>query len=268
MLELKGVTKIFNAGTVNENVVLRDINLEVEEGDFISIIGSNGAGKSTLLNVIAGVYAVDRGTILLDGRDITRMPEHERARFIGRVFQDPMKGTAPSMTIEENLAIALCRNSRRTLKWGLNNKLREEFKQKLAETGLGLENRLNYKVKLLSGGQRQALTLILATMVKPKLLLLDEHTAALDPSTARQINTLTEEIVLQKGITTLMITHNMEHAIKMGNRLIMMDKGQIILDIKGADKASLTVNELVDMFEHAAQRKFDEDRVMLRVSNG
>lgn len=267
MLELKGITKIFNAGTVNENVVLCDINLKVDEGDFISIIGSNGAGKSTLLNVIAGVYPVDRGTILLDGRDITRVPEHERARFIGRVFQDPMKGTAPSMTIEENLSIAYCRNARRTLRWGLNNKLREEFRQRLAETGLGLENRLNYKVKLLSGGQRQALTLIIATMVNPRLLLLDEHTAALDPATARLINNLTEKIVLEKGITTLMITHNMEHAIKMGNRLIMMDKGRIILDIKGSAKTSLTVNQLVDMFEQAAQRKFDEDRVILRVSS-
>ncbi|NSW90350.1 MAG: ATP-binding cassette domain-containing protein [Firmicutes bacterium] len=267
MLELKGVTKIFNIGTVNENAVLRDLNLNVNDGDFISIIGSNGAGKSTLLNVIAGVYPVDGGCILLDGRDITRLPEYERAKFIGRVFQDPMMGTAPSMTIEENLSMAYCRDKPRRLKWGLNEELRETFRQRLAELGLGLENRMDSKVKLLSGGQRQAMTLLIATMVKPKLLLLDEHTAALDPSTVRLINDLTERIVLQKGITTLMITHNMEHAIKMGNRLIMMDKGQIVLDIKGLDKTSLTVDELVDMFERAAHRKFDEDRVMLGLKN-
>lgn len=263
MLELKGVTKVFNIGTINENAVLRNLSLNVNDGDFISIIGSNGAGKSTLLNVISGVFPVDEGRVLLNSRDITRLPEHERAKFIGRVFQDPMMGTAPSMTIEENLSMAYCRDKRRSLKWGMNDKLRKIFGQRLAELGLGLENRLNSKVKLLSGGQRQAMTLLIATMVKPKLLLLDEHTAALDPSTVRLINEITEKIVLQKGLTTLMITHNMEHAIKMGNRLIMMDKGQIVLDINDSDKKSLTVDELVDMFEHAAHRKFDEDRVML-----
>ena len=265
MLKLRDVTKIFNKGTINENVVLRNINLDINQGDFVSIIGSNGAGKSTLLNVIAGVYAVDGGSIVLDDKDITRLPEFERAKFIGRVFQDPMMGTAPSMTIEENLSMACCRNKTRGLKWGLNDNLRKEFRMKLAELGLGLENRMNEKVELLSGGHRQAITLLIATMVKPKLLLLDEHTAALDPSTVRLINDLTEEIVLQKGITTLMITHNMEHAIKMGNRLIMMDRGQIVLDIKGVDKATLTVEELVNMFESAAQKKFDDDRIMLGV---
>ena len=263
MLELKGVTKIFNIGTINENVVLHDINLNVNNGDFISIIGSNGAGKSTLLNVIAGVYPVDFGTIYLDGKNITKLPEYERAKFIGRVFQDPMMGTAPSMAIEENLSLAYCRDKTRKLRWGLNDELKKLFKEKLSELGLGLENRMDIKVKLLSGGQRQALTLLIATMVKPKLLLLDEHTAALDPATVRLINDLTERIVLQKGITTLMVTHNMEHAINMGNRLIMMDKGEIVLDINGKEKKSLTVDELVDMFESAAHRKFDEDRIIL-----
>jgi putative ABC transport system ATP-binding protein len=263
MLELKEITKTFNIGTINENNVLRNFNLTVKEGDFISIIGSNGAGKSTLLNVIAGVYPVDGGRILIDNKDITKLPEHERAKFIGRVFQDPMMGTAPSMTIEENLSLAYCRNKRRGLKWGINEELREIFRQRLKELELGLENRIGSKVKLLSGGQRQAIALLIATMVKPRLLLLDEHTAALDPSTVRLINDLTERIVLQKGITTLMVTHNMEHAIKMGNRLIMMDKGKIVLDINDSEKTSLTVDELVDMFKHAAHRKFDEDRIML-----
>lgn len=263
MLELKEITKTFNIGTVNENNVLYNLNLTVNEGDFISIIGSNGAGKSTLLNVIAGVYPVDGGRMLIDGRDITKLPEYERAKFIGRVFQDPMMGTAPSMTIEENLSLAYCRNKRRGLKWGTKEELRKIFRQRLAELELGLEERVNSKVKLLSGGQRQAMTLLIATMVKPKLLLLDEHTAALDPTTVRLINDLTERIVLQKGITTLMVTHNMEHAIKMGNRLIMMDKGKIVLDINDSEKTSLTVDELVDMFKHAAHRKFDEDRIML-----
>lgn len=263
MLELKDITKVFNIGTINENAVLHNLSLNVNDGDFISIIGSNGAGKSTLLNVISGVFPVDDGRVLLNSRDITKLPEHERARFIGRVFQDPMMGTAPSMTIEENLSMAYCRDKRRGLKWGMNDKLRKMFRERLSELGLGLENRMNSKVKLLSGGQRQAMTLLIATMVKPKLLLLDEHTAALDPSTIRLINDITEKIVLQKGLTTLMVTHNMEHAIKMGNRLIMMDKGQIVLDINDSDKKSLTVDELVDMFEHAAHRKFDEDRVML-----
>lgn len=263
MLELKEVTKTFNIGTINENNVLSNFNLTVKEGDFISIIGSNGAGKSTLLNVIAGVYPVDGGRIFVGNKDITKLPEHERAKFIGRVFQDPMKGTAPSMTIEENLSLAYCRNRRRGLKWGINEGSRELFRQRLKELGLGLENRLDTKVKLLSGGQRQAIALLIATMVKPRLLLLDEHTAALDPSTVLLINELTERIVLQKGITTLMVTHNMEHAIKMGNRLVMMDKGKIVLDINDSEKTSLTVDELVDMFKHAAHRKFDEDRIML-----
>lgn len=263
MLKLKNITKVFNIGSINENTVIKNLSLSINDSDFISIIGSNGAGKSTLLNIIAGVYPVDEGQILLDGRDITRLPEYERSKFIGRVFQDPMMGTAPSMTIAENLAFAYCRNKRRGLKWGMNEQLRKSFREKLAELGLGLENRMDSKVRLLSGGQRQALTLLIATMVKPKLLLLDEHTASLDPSTIGLINELTERIVLQEGLTTLMVTHNMEHAIKMGNRLIMMDKGQIVLDINGSEKTSLTVDEVVDMFKSAAHRKFDEDRVML-----
>jgi putative ABC transport system ATP-binding protein len=263
MLKLKNVTKTFNIGSINENSVLHRLSLIVNDGDFISIIGSNGAGKSTLLNVIAGVFPVDEGQILLNDRDITRLPEYERAKFIGRVFQDPMMGTAPSMTIAENLSFAFCRDKRRGLKWGMNEQLKKEFRQKLAELKLGLEDRMDSKVKLLSGGQRQALTLLIATMVKPKLLLLDEHTASLDPSTITLINQLTERIVLQENLTTLMVTHNMEYAIKMGNRLVMMDKGKIVLDISGSDKTSLTVDELVDMFKNAAHRKLDEDRVML-----
>ncbi len=263
MLQLKNVRKAFNIGSINENVVLRDLTLDIREGDFITIIGGNGAGKSTLLNVIAGVFPVDEGQIILEDRDITKTPEHERARFIGRVFQDPMMGTAPSMTIAENLSFAYYRDKRRGLKWGMREQLKRAFEQKLADLGLGLEKRMDTKVKLLSGGQRQALALLIATLVKPKLLLLDEHTASLDPSTVSLINDLTERIVYEGGLTTLMVTHNMEHAIKMGNRLIMMDKGRIILDINGADKTSLTVDELVEMFKSAVRREFDEDRLML-----
>ncbi|NMA96103.1 MAG: ATP-binding cassette domain-containing protein [Clostridiales bacterium] len=263
MLELKGLSKMFNIGTINENSVLKDIDLQVSSGDFISIVGSNGAGKSTLLNVISGVFPVDMGNIFLDGQDITKLPEHRRARFIGRVFQDPMIGTAPTMTIEENLSMAYSRSKRRRLKWGLNDRLRDAFRERLSELDLGLEDRLNSKVELLSGGQRQAMTLLVATMVKPKLLLLDEHTAALDPSTVRLINEITERIVSKERLTTLMVTHNMEHAIKMGNRLIMMDKGKIVLDINGGAKKGLTVEELVEMFEDAAHTRFDNDRAML-----
>lgn len=263
MLELKGITKSFNIGTINENNVLSGLDLDINEGDYISIIGSNGAGKSTLLNVIAGVFPVDEGRILIDKKDVTVLPEHERAKFIGRVFQDPMMGTAPSMTIEENLSLASYRNKRRGLKWGITEDFRKTFKHRLKELGLGLEDRIDSKVRLLSGGQRQAMTLLIATMVKPKLLLLDEHTAALDPSTVHLINDLTERIVLEKGITTLMVTHNMEHAIKMGNRLIMMDKGRVILDINNVEKTSLTVDDLINKFKQAAHKKFHEDRVML-----
>lgn len=263
MLELKNISKVFNKGTVNENPVFSGLNFRLEEGDFVSIIGSNGAGKSTLLNIIAGVYAVDEGQILLDNKDITHLPEHKRAQFIGRVFQDPMMGTAPSMTIEENMAVAYARNHHYSLKWGINGQMREMFKQKLARLGLGLEKRLSTKVELLSGGQRQAMTLLIATMVKPRLLLLDEHTAALDPATVKLINDLTEQIITEDNITTLMVTHNLEHAIKMGNRLIMMDKGQIVVDVRGDEKRSLTIDHLLNMFEQVAHEKFVEDRAIL-----
>ncbi|WP_422443686.1 ABC transporter ATP-binding protein [Thermoanaerobacterium sp. DL9XJH110] len=263
MLTLKNISKTFNPNTPNENRVFDGLSLQVEEGDFITIIGSNGAGKSTLLNAIAGVFPVDDGQILLDGKDITTLPEHRRAAFIGRVFQDPMLGTSPSMTIEENLSLAYSRANNISLRWGLDFNKRKIFRKYLSELPLGLENRLTTKVKLLSGGQRQALTLIMATMKKPRLLLLDEHTAALDPKTAMLVNDLTEEIIHRNKITTLMVTHNLEHAIKMGNRLIMMHKGKIVLDIKGEEKATLTIPRLLNKFEQLQGEKFVEDRVML-----
>ncbi|MBZ4666326.1 ATP-binding cassette domain-containing protein [Mahella sp.] len=264
MLELKNVSKAFNKGTVNENVVFSDLNFTLNEGDFVSVIGSNGAGKSTLLNLIAGVFSVDGGQLLLDGNDITKLPEHKRARFIGRVFQDPMMGTAPSMTIEENMAVAYARSDHYSLRWGINPQTRDMFRERLSYLGLALEDRLSTKVELLSGGQRQAMTLLIATMSNPRLLLLDEHTAALDPATVRLINDLTERIINEQHITTLMVTHNLEHAIKMGNRLIMMDRGSIVLDIKDDEKRSLTIEQLLDMFEQAAHEKFSDDRVILQ----
>lgn len=263
MLRLKGVRKVFNRKTVNEKVALDGIDLTLEKGEFVTIIGSNGAGKSTLLNVIAGVYPVEEGAIELDGRDITSLPENLRASIIGRVFQDPLMGTAPSMTIEENLAMASARGRRRGLGRGVTPQKRELFAQYLRPLGLNLEDRLHTKVGLLSGGQRQALTLLMATLAKPKLLLLDEHTASLDPKTAKQIVALTREIVEKDGLTTMMVTHNMEQALAMGNRLIMLHEGKVILDLNGSAKRAMTVSGLIKEFERIRGEKFTDDRVVL-----
>ncbi len=263
MLTLKNVSKTFNPNTPNENQIFDCLSLSIEEGDFVTIIGGNGAGKSTLLNIIAGVFPIDKGSITLDNKDISGSPEYKRAAYIGRVFQDPMLGTSPSMTIEENLSLAYSRSNNFRLKWGLDSTRRDLFKKYLSDIPLGLEKRLTTKVRLLSGGQRQALTLVMATMKKPKLLLLDEHTAALDPKTALLVNDLTEEIINKGKITTLMVTHNLEHAIKMGNRLIMMHMGKIVMDIKGEEKATMTIPRLLNKFEQTQGERFVDDRVML-----
>ena len=257
MLEIKNVYKTFNAGTVNEKVALQDLNLTLEDGDFVTVIGGNGAGKSTMLNAVAGVWPIDMGKILIDGQDVTRLSEHQRAKYIGRVFQDPMMGTAATMGIEENLALANRRGQRRTLRPGITAQEREKFRKQLAALGLGLEDRMTSKVGLLSGGQRQALTLLMATLKKPRLLLLDEHTAALDPKTADKVLQITEEIVARDKLTTLMVTHNMKHAIQYGNRLIMMDAGKVVVDIRGEEKKNLTVRDLLEKF------KIDNDRMLL-----
>lgn len=249
MLELKGVSMTFNMGTVNEKKALIDIDFTIEDGDFITVIGGNGAGKSTLLNVIAGVYLPEKGSVVLSGRDITRLPEHKRAKYLGRVFQDPMMGTAASMEIQENLALANRRGKMRGLRWGVGKKEKAFFKQKLEFLGLGLEDRMTAKVGLLSGGQRQALTLLMATLKRPELLLLDEHTAALDPKTAARVLDVTEELTSGEKLTTLMITHNMKDAIRYGNRLIMMHEGRIIYDVRGEEKSKLTVADLLDKFK-------------------
>ncbi|MGM0410725.1 MAG: ABC transporter ATP-binding protein [Bacillota bacterium] len=265
MLDLKNLTKIFYKNTSNENIALSNVNLEVNNGDFISIIGSNGAGKSTLLNCIAGVHKINDGNIYLDDEIINDISEYKRAKYIGRVFQDPLLGTSPEMTIEENLSLAFNKAENMSLKWGLNQKKRDYIKEKLKEIDLGLENRLKTKVKLLSGGQRQALTLLMATMTRPKLLLLDEHTAALDPNTAIKIKKLTEKLIEENKITTLMVTHDMKDAIKMGNRLIMMNKGNIILDIKGKEKDNLTVDKLLNLFKLKQGKNYSNDRTLLSV---
>lgn len=263
MLELSGIHKTFNIGTINEKKALTDVNLKVEEGDFITVIGGNGAGKSTMLNIIAGVFAPEEGRITIDGADVTKMPEYKRASMVGRVFQDPMVGTASNMNIEENLALANRRGSRRGLKWNIKKEERELFKEKLKMLDLNLEDRLTTKVGLLSGGQRQALTLLMATLRKPKVLLLDEHTAALDPKTASKVLSLTEELTGSQNITTIMITHNMKDAIKYGNRLIMMMGGSIIYDVKGEEKAKLTVQDLLAKFEQSSGGDFANDRMLL-----
>jgi len=263
MLQVNGISKVFNAGTVNEKVALSNVSLKLEEGDFVTLIGGNGAGKSTLLNCIAGVYPVDKGSIIIDGMDITKLPEHKRAPLLGRVFQDPMMGTAANMGIEENLALAFRRGQRRGLKWGISNKERELYREMLKTLELGLENRLSTKVGMLSGGQRQALTLLMATLKKPKLLLLDEHTAALDPKTADKVLKLTDQFIEEGNLTTLMVTHNMRDAIKYGNRLIMMHEGQIILDIKGEEKKKLTIEDLLKRFGKASGEEFANDRALL-----
>ena len=263
MLEVKGIYKTFNPGTVNEKHALNGVNLTMEDGDFITVIGGNGAGKSTLMNAIAGAWPIDEGTILIDGANVTHLPEHKRAAFIGRVFQDPMMGTAATMGIEENLALAKRRGKLRTLMPGIKKAERDEYRELLKTLGLGLEDRLTSKVGLLSGGQRQALTLLMATLIKPKLLLLDEHTAALDPKTAAKVLNATDRIVSKDHLTTLMITHNMRDAIAHGNRLIMMHDGRIILDIRGDEKQKLTVEDLMHEFEKISGEAFSSDKALL-----
>lgn len=251
MLELKNIRKVFNPDTVNERVALNNISLTLNDGDFATVIGSNGAGKSTMLNAIAGVFPLDGGSVICNGKDLTDLPDFKRASVLGRVFQDPMMGTSPAMLIEENLALALRRGQRRGLKWGISEEERSLFRQELKKFDLGLEDRLSAKVKLLSGGQRQALTLLMAVLKKPEVLLLDEHTAALDPKTASKVLNMTNSIVTENKLTTLMITHNMKDALEYGNRLIMMDAGKIILDVNGKEKEKLTVNDLMGMFSVA-----------------
>ncbi|MBP3540657.1 MAG: ABC transporter ATP-binding protein [Clostridia bacterium] len=263
MLEITNISKTFNPGTVNEKVALNGVSLNLADGDFVTVIGGNGAGKSTLLNAVAGTWPVDEGTITIDGVNVTRMPEHKRAKYIGRVFQDPMLGTAATMQIEENLALAKRRGDRRTLKVGITPAERQEYKEILEELGLGLESRLTAKVGLLSGGQRQALTLLMATLKKPRLLLLDEHTAALDPKTAAKVLEATERIVQKDQLTTLMITHNMKDAIAHGNRLIMMHEGRVAVDVSGEEKKKLTVEDLLQLFEKASGQELANDRMLL-----
>ena len=263
MLDIQSISKTFNPGTINEKKALSNLSLHLNPGDFVTVIGGNGAGKSTMLNAIAGVWPVDDGRILLDGNDITALPEHKRASLIGRVFQDPMMGTAPNMQLEENLALALRRGDRRGLRWGVTKAEREEYREKLKTLGLGLEDRMTAKVGLLSGGQRQALTLLMASLKKPKLLLLDEHTAALDPATAAKVLELSDNIVKENQLTTLMITHNMSDAIRHGNRLIMMNEGHIILDVSGEAKQKLSKRQLVDMFAQLAGTQLESDQVLL-----
>ena len=263
MLELKKIKKTFFPGTVNEKVALKGIDLTLEDGDFVTIIGGNGAGKSTMLNAISGVWRPDCGQVIIDGVDVTHLPEYKRAKYLGRVFQDPMMGTAKDMEIEENLALALRRGKRRGLKWRIGSAEREQYREILKDLDLGLETRLTHKVGLLSGGQRQAVTLLMATLNTPKVLLLDEHTAALDPKTAAKVLELTDRIVAKDKLTTLMVTHNMKDAIEHGNRLIMMHEGRIIIDIKGEDKKKLTVNDLLAMFAKASGSEFANDRAML-----
>lgn len=263
MLEIKGVYKTFNPGTVNEKKALNGLDLTLNKGDFVTVIGGNGAGKSTLLNMITGVYPVDSGTITIDGIDVTKLPEYKRAKYLGRVFQDPMTGTAADMQIEENLALASRRGKKRTLRSGITKKEKANYRELLKKLDLGLEDRLTSKVGLLSGGQRQAITLLMATLQEPKVLLLDEHTAALDPATAAKVLNLTNELVTAGNITTIMITHNMKDAIRLGNRLIMMYDGKIIYDISGEEKKNLKVSDLLELFAKASNGEFANDRMML-----
>ena len=263
MLEIQNVSKTFNAGTVNEKTALNGLNLKLNEGDFVTVIGGNGAGKSTMLNAIAGSFQIDSGKIVIDGTDVTGLPEHKRAAFLGRVFQDPMMGTAPTMQIEENLALAARRGQPRGLKWGITALERADYRELLKTLDLGLEDRLTAKVGLLSGGQRQALTLLMASLKQPKLLLLDEHTAALDPKTADKVLALSDQIVQENNLTTLMITHNMKDAIAHGNRLIMMDAGRVVVDISGEDKKKLTVPDLLALFSRASGSDEANDKMLL-----
>ena len=257
MLKIDRITKTFGKGTINEKIAINNLNLDMDRGEFITVIGNNGAGKSTLMNCISGVFPVDSGTILLDGEDLTRQPEYKRARHIGRVFQDPLKGTAFDMTIEENLSIAICKNRFHGLQPGISRKDREYFRERLALLEMGLENRMNQKAKLLSGGQRQALTLFMSIISEPKLLLLDEHTAALDPAAARKVLELTNLFTQEKNLTTLMITHNMKAALENGTRTILMRDGQILMDVRGEERKNMTVETLIAKFE------IDNDRMLL-----
>ena len=263
MLKLENIYKTFNAGTVNEKVALNGLNLHIKEGEFVTVIGGNGAGKSTMLNAVAGVFGVDKGAVLIDGMDVTHLPEYKRAKYIGRVFQDPMMGTAATMQIEENLALAARRGNPRSLRIGITKADRECYREQLKILDLGLEERMTAKVGLLSGGQRQALTLLMATLQKPKLLLLDEHTAALDPKTAEKVLSATQRIVEKDGLTTLMITHNMRDAIAYGNRLIMMYDGRVVVDVSGEEKKKLTVEQLLALFSQASGSNEANDKLLL-----
>jgi putative tryptophan/tyrosine transport system ATP-binding protein len=263
LLHLKQINKIFNEGTLDEKIALNQIHLSLKKGDFVTIIGSNGAGKSTIMNVISGVIPPDTGRVEISGKNVTAIPEYKRSQYIGRVFQDPMAGTAPNMSIEENLAMAFCRNKKRSLRLGVSKKRRELFKESLESLHLGLENRLNAKVGMLSGGERQALSLLMATFTEPSILLLDEHTAALDPSRAELITKLTKEIVGRFGLTTIMVTHNMQQALDLGNRLIMMDKGQIILEVSEEEKQNLTIEKLMKEFQRIRGEQMTNDRALL-----
>lgn len=254
MLELRQIEKTFNPGTVNAKTALTGVDLHLNEGDFVTVIGGNGAGKSTLLNAVAGTFPIDNGQILIDGKDITHLPEHARAKFLGRVFQDPMMGTAPTMQISENLALAARRGKRRTLRWSITKEEQERYRELLVDLDLGLEDRMTTRVGLLSGGQRQALTLLMATLQKPRLLLLDEHTAALDPKTADKVLRLTDRLIEENGLTAMMVTHNMRDAIAHGNRLIMMDGGNVIYDVSGEEKRNLTVETLLERFSISSDR--------------
>ena len=263
MLNINHIAKTFNPGTITEKRALTDVDLKLNEGDFVTIIGGNGAGKSTTLNAVAGVFTVDKGTIEVDGVDVTRLPEFKRAKYLGRVFQDPMTGTAATMNIEENMALAMRRGEKRTLRWGISNMERDMYREQLRTLGLGLEDRMSSKVGLLSGGQRQALTLLMAALRTPKLLLLDEHTAALDPKTAAKVLELTEKIVAEQKLTAMMVTHNMKDAIAMGNRLIMMNAGRVVVDVRGEEKKKLTREDLMQLFEKAAGQEIENDRMLL-----
>ncbi len=263
MIQLVDIKKTFNPGTINEKVALAGVSLTLDEGEFVTVIGGNGAGKSTMLNAIAGTWPVDEGSILIDGINVTGLSEHRRAKYLGRVFQDPMTGTAASMGIDENLALAKRRGKRRGLGWGITKKEHEEYRSLLAELNLGLEDRMTSKVGLLSGGQRQALTLLMATLQKPKVLLLDEHTAALDPKTAKTVLETTQQIVSEHQLTTVMVTHNMRDAIHYGNRIIMMNEGKIILNIAGEEKKNLTIEDLLHKFEEVSGEEFTNDQAIL-----
>ena len=263
MLELNDIRKTFNTGTINEKKALRGVNLHLNSGDFVTIIGGNGAGKSTMLNAVAGVWPIDSGDIIIDGVNVNRLCEHKRAKYLGRVFQDPMNGTAATMEIQENLAIAARRGERRTLKWGISRKEKDEYRELLKILDLGLEDRMTAKVGLLSGGQRQALTLLMASIKKPKILLLDEHTAALDPKTAAKVLEISQKLIDDYSLTAMMVTHNMKDAIAYGNRLIMMHEGRIIFDVSGEDKKNLTIDDLIQKFSQTSGEEFANDRALL-----